>query len=145
MGLLVIFRRHASSLWRRWAHLSSFGAIHRRWVVTWPVLVVVGGPISRRWVAVRAYSSSLERRRALLVFIGSRRCWVVLLFVIGSSFPHADVIRVTMVGMSWSRLIRYASVVRNVGVEHMWSEVRKKEKNDENERRPKSWFAFVTY
>jgi len=63
------------------------------WVVTWPVLIVVGGPIRRRRVAVRA----LERRRALRVFIGSHRCWVVLLFVVGSSFPHADVIRVTMV------------------------------------------------
>jgi hypothetical protein len=54
-----------------WAHLSSFGTMHHRWVVTWPILVVVGGLIRRHWVAVRAYSSSLEHHRALLVFIGS--------------------------------------------------------------------------
>jgi hypothetical protein len=52
---------------------------------------------------------------------------------------------VTMVGVGWSCVIRYASVGRNVGVEHMWSEARKKGKNDENEPRPKAWFAFVTY
>ena len=80
---LVVVRRYAS---------SSGQPLHC-WVVTWPVLIVIGGPIRRRRVAVRA----LERRRALHVFIGSHCCWVVLLFVVGSSFPHADVIRVTMV------------------------------------------------
>ena len=113
MGLLIIVRCYASSLGRRWTHLSLFGTMHRcwivtalysssmvgqlvvirchaslsghprrRWVVTWPILVVVGGPIHRHWVAVRAYSSSLERHRARLVFIGSRcptlRRWVLV-------------------------------------------------------------------
>ena len=84
--------------------------------------ILVGGLIHRHRVTVRASSSS-ERRRALLVFIGSRRCWVILLFVVGSSFPHAGVIRMTMVGVGWWCFIRYASVERNVSVEHMCSEV----------------------
>jgi hypothetical protein len=40
VGPLVVVRRYA----------SSSGHPRRRWVVTWPVLVVVGGPIHRRWV-----------------------------------------------------------------------------------------------
>jgi hypothetical protein len=111
VGLLVNFWCYVLSLGHRWALIAIVAGptqacrhlalciVHHRWVVTWPVLVVIGGPISRRWVTVRAYSLSLECRRALLVFIGSRRCWVVLLFVIGSSFPHAGVIRMTMVGI----------------------------------------------
>jgi len=84
---------------RWWAHLSSFGTMRRRrailivgpssslghphrWVVTWPILVVVGGPIHHHRVAVRAYSSSLERHRVRLIFIGSRcptlRRWVLI-------------------------------------------------------------------
>ena len=184
VGLLVIVRRHASSLERRWAlavvagptcrrsepcvvvglslartrrrwwaHLSSFGGMRRHRAILLVVglsfglssslvgpFVIVGRPIRCRWVAVRADSSSLERSRALLVFIGSRRCWGVLLFVIGSSFPHAGIIRMTMVGVGWSCLIRSASVGQNVSVEHMWSEARKKEKNDENKPRSKLWF-----
>ena len=108
--------------------------MHRRWAILLVVELSLGpyslslvGPFIVRWVVGRAYSSSLERRRALLVFIGSHRCWVVLLFAVGSLFPRAGVIRVTMVGVGWSCLIRYASVGRNVGIEHMWSEARKKE------------------
>ena len=74
-------------------YASSSGQPLHCWVVTWPILIVIGGPICRRRVVVRA----LERRRALHVFIGSHHCWVVLLFIVGSSFPHADIIRVTMV------------------------------------------------
>ena len=72
VGPLVIIQRHA----------SSSGHPHRRWVVTWPVLVVIGGPIHHHRVAVRAYSSSLERHQVRLVFIGSRcptlRRWVLV-------------------------------------------------------------------
>ena len=83
VGLLDIVRRYAWSLGRRWGHLS-FGAMRRRWVVTGPYSSLVGplviAPSSsslgchlahtrRRWVEARAYSSSLERHWALLVFI----------------------------------------------------------------------------
>ena len=121
---------------RRWAHLALFGAMHCCWVVSGPYpsslvgsLVVVAlslglyssslvEPFIVRWVVVRAYSSSLECRWALVIFIGSHHCWVVLLFVIGSSFPHAGVIYMIMVGVGWSCHIWYASVGWNVGVKH---------------------------
>ena len=83
---------------RWWANLSSFGAMRRRWAI----LVVVG-------LSLGPYSSWLV---GPFIVIGSqsgptRRPWnvtepdlfslglVVLLFVVGSSFPHAGVIHVS--------------------------------------------------
>ena len=135
----LVFRRYASSLGCHWPVLVAGGPTCHR-----AILLVVG-------LSLGPYSSSLGRGQGLLIVVGTSlgptrfHCWVVLLSVVGSSFPHVGVICVTMVGVSWSCLIRYASVGRNVGVEHMWSEVRKKEKNDENEPRSKLWFGFVTY
>jgi hypothetical protein len=131
-----------------WAHLSLFGAMHHRWIVTgpyssslgplvivgpsssslvtWPVLIIVGGPIRRRhWVVVRAYSLSLECRWALHRVSSSLSCPTLRRWVL---VPPC-VIHVAMVGVGCSCLIRCASVGRNVGVGHMWSEASKKEKN----------------
>jgi len=121
-----------------------FGAMCRCWVVTDPYSSSLVGPFAvvgsrsglthRRWNVARPYSFSLG-----LVVVS------VLLFVVGSSFPDSGVIRVTMVRVGWSCLLRYASVGRNVGVERVLSEARKKGKNDENEPQLWSWFALVTY
>jgi hypothetical protein len=80
LGPLVVVRRYASSLVVTGPYSSSLGPLvivgpSSSSLVTWPVLVVVGGPIRRRrWVVVRAYSSSLECRRALHRVSSSSGC-----------------------------------------------------------------------
>jgi hypothetical protein len=73
------------------AHLSLFSAMRQRRAIlviirlsldTWPILVIVDGPIHHWGVTVRAYSLSLEHHQALLIFTGSHHrsvlvpsCW----------------------------------------------------------------------
>ena len=149
VGLLVIVRRYASSLGGVAGPYTplSLGplAVLRR-----NVSLSLARTRRRWWV----YSPSLGRGQGLLIVVGmspgpTRFHWVSSLLVSYSSslgpFPHSGITRVTMVGVGWSCLLRYAGVGRNVGVGSMLSEARKKEKNDENEPQLWSWFALVTY
>ena len=74
LGPLVVVRRYASSLGCRWAHLSSFGAMHRRWVVTGPYSSLLGLLVSSNLARTRsrwwAHSPSLSRGQGLLIIIG---------------------------------------------------------------------------
>src|SRR5258708_4384501 len=106
----------------RWAHLSSFGTMRRRWVVTgsyssslgplviigpsssslvtWPVLVVVGGPIRRRcWIVVRACKSAEQ---------GSERNIVELIVVGMSPGPTSGLVVVGSLGPCSSMLASFA-------------------------------------
>jgi len=136
VGPLVVVGRYTSSTGpysSSLVGLSPFGAMR----CCWAILLVVGlslDPYSSSLVGpfvdvgLRSGpidSSLLERRRALLVFIRSPRHWVVLLFVVGPSFPCAGV---NSRGLSEGGLVLYASVERNIGVEHMWSAEEREER-----------------
>ena len=82
VGLFIIFQCYALSLGHHWAllaivtspyssslvgpfviiqqHVWLLGHPCCHWIVTWPVLIVIGGPIGCHWVELRAYSLSLE-------------------------------------------------------------------------------------
>jgi hypothetical protein len=116
LGLLIVVRPASSSLVGSLVVVPRYASLLG---CHWPVLVVAGGPPCRRsalCVIVGPSSSSLGCHLARTCHrCGSRsgpthRHWNITgpysfslgLVVVGSSFPHAGVIRVAMVGVGWS-------------------------------------------
>jgi len=93
VGIFVIVRRYASSSGCRWAHLSSFGAMRRRWVVTGPYSsllgLLVGSNLARTRRRCWAHSPSLGRGQGLLVVIGMSPGPASGLVVVGLSYSSS--------------------------------------------------------
>jgi len=93
LGPLVIVWHYALSLGCCWAHLSSFGAMHRRWVVTGPYSsllgLLVGSNLARTHRCWWAHSPSLSRGQGLLIIIGMSPGPASGLVVVGLSYSSS--------------------------------------------------------